>query len=123
MALEENDTFFGGEEANLLREDAFFGGEEANLLREELQEMDSEFLIPHATPTKEPGCLTGSFTTDDSTDSESDEPSIDMINEGTFEKRIIDIREERIVSGFKEATCGCSLNSGGPCSNYSLVPT
>ncbi len=38
--------------------DAFFGGEGATSLREELQEMDSEFLIPHATPIKDSEYLT-----------------------------------------------------------------
>lgn len=97
MALEETDDFFGGEGAGLLRED--------------LQEMDSEFLAPHASPTKGDGHLSDSdsSSTDTSTDSESDEPASSVSEDTAFDKRPIDIKEGKTV---KTATCGCSFNSG-----------
>ena len=89
--------------------DAFFGGETADLLREELQEMDSEFATPHASPVKGSGYLSDTSTSDES-------PSA-MDTECTLDKRSEDLEEEKSVSDLKKATCGCSCSSGGPCSN------
>lgn len=72
--------------------------ERADLLREELQEMDSEFLIPHSSPVKGSGHLSDSSTTEDS---ESDEPPSTMAIENTFDKRPVDLEEEKSVSDFK----------------------
>ena len=101
MALEDTDTFFGGEIADLLRD--------------ELQEMDSEFLTPCSSPVKASGYISDSSNTDES---ELDEPTSTVGATNTMDKRSVDLEEEKIVSNFKTATCGCSYNSGGPCSDF-----
>ncbi len=93
--------------------DGFFGGEAADLLREELLEMDTEFGTPHASPVK----ASGSISDSSDEESDTDEPASTMAVDTTFDKRHLDLEEEKTVSDFKAATCGFSHNSGGPCSD------
>ena len=48
---------------------------------------------------------------------QSDESPSAMDTECTLDKRPVDLEEEKSVSDFKKATCGCSCSSGRPCSN------
>ena len=90
--------------------DLYFGGENADLLRQELLEMDNDFSTPHSTPLK---CQARDDSDSESSNSDSDEDVIDLtVNADIYvDTRPLNHKEDQKVDSFVFKTCGCAMET------------